>query len=219
MAGRSLLSRVFSTPAAVFCSSGIGSAAQLSFPSFSSERENANNFPARPSRLSRSGSIPYQRAGREPVSVCRVLDVGLDVEVEGAKSASLETRRAALQGSFETQAAVGRVECNSRGCRPIFDHQTVELDTVSKTHHLPKEFTEFLNDVWMENGAAQNYFEVAVEANPLDSKLLCEYASFSWKLQHDADKAEDLYKQALEVAPNDADIIASYALFLWQSDL
>jgi Tfp pilus assembly protein PilF len=84
--------------------------------------------------------------------------------------------------------------------------------------HFPKEFSEFLNAVWMETGAAQNYFEVAVEANPLDPKLLCEYAPFSWKLQHNADKAEDLYKQALEAAPDDADIIASYALFLWQSD-
>lgn len=149
------------------------------------------------------------------MSVCRI---NLDVGVEGARSASLATTRAVLQGSFETQAAVGRVECNSRGCRPIFDHESVEKATRSTTQ-FPKEFAEFLNDVWTERGAAQKYFEVAVEANPSDSKLLCAYASFSWKLQHDADKAENLYKQALEAAPNDADIIASYALFLWQSDL
>jgi hypothetical protein len=121
----------------------------------------------------------------------------------------------ALHGSFEAQAAVGRVECNSRGCRPIFDRPP----SAATATNLPKECTEFLDEVWMEKGAAESYFEGGVEANPLDSKLLCEYASFSWKLQHDADKAEDLYKQALEVAPDDADIIASYALFLWQSDL
>ena len=215
MASRSLLSRVLCTPAAqVFCSPGIGSTTQLSFSSFSSEGENANNSATRPARLSGTSSVPYHLAARQPVSVCRILDV----KVEDAIPASLETARAALQGFFETQAAVGRVECNSRGCRPIFDDETFEVDARSKTH-FPKEFAEFLNVVWKEKGAAQNYFEVAVEANPLDSKLLCEYASFSWKLQHDADKAEDLYKQALEVAPNDADIIASYALFLWQSDL
>lgn len=215
MVGRSLLSRVLCTPAAqVSCSSGLGSTTQFSFPSFLSEQKSANNFGTRPSRLSRSGSIPYHRAARQPLPVCRIVDG----KVEGALPASaLETTRAALQGPFGTQAAVGRVECNSRGCRPIFYHETAGLDARSKTH-FPKEFSEFLNAVWMETGAAQNYFEVAVEANPLDPKLLCEYASFSWKLQHNTDKAEDLYKQALEAAPDDADIIASYALFLWQSD-
>nr|PNR41223.1 hypothetical protein PHYPA_018626 [Physcomitrium patens] len=62
----------------------------------------------------------------------------------------------------------------------------------------------------MEKGAAEKYFEFAVRANSLDCKLLCEYASFSWKTRKDADKAEELYKQALEAAPDDPHIVARF---------
>nr|PNR36506.1 hypothetical protein PHYPA_022357 [Physcomitrium patens] len=250
MAFGSSLLRLVCTPAAqIFFSPRLGSKALLSCPS-STDREDAKYCTVRPS-LRRANLAGQPSVNRFPQNMlrARVVDAVVDVEVENAVPRGRETAGAALQGSFESVAAVGRVECNSRGCRPIFDDalepvafrdgwlahddtpdvlasrtavfhgsRSGGLDIGRKTH-LPKEFAEFLNEMWMENGSAEKYFEFAVRSNPLDSKLLCEYACFSWKTLNNADKAEELYKQALEVAPEDADVMASYALFLWQSDL
>lgn len=96
--------------------------------------------------------------------------------MENPIPAGLSTSRAALEGSFGTFAAVGRVECNSRGCRPILDDVS-ELETLpdgwlvqedafevlkSRTAlyysrsrnvdlgtntHFPKDFADFLNEM------------------------------------------------------------------------
>lgn len=152
----------------------------------------------------------------------------------------------AMQGSFETDASVGRVECNSRGCRPIYDdnnrtlvvgrddeEEFSSLETraavyaarsltkdmeIRPTVSFPLDFAEFLNEVWMEKTTATKYFEIALKKSPNDGKLLLQYAQFAWKVLGDLDKADELFARALEDAPNDADAHAIYALFLWQTD-
>ncbi|KAH9565045.1 hypothetical protein CY35_04G057300 [Sphagnum magellanicum] len=241
------------------CAAGLAARAQqISLPSPADRDGNlANSAP------SLKCSTPEQKLGRRGrPSVCSLsqaetvqyLRIGVhDFEVEEADRfpAAPETTgtRAALRGSFETQAAVGRVECTGKGCRPIFDEpstasvsrddwfsrenafdvlesRTAAYHNRSRSRdaeirpkpHFPLDFAEFLNEVWMENGAAEKYFEAALQADPRDPRLLSEYALFSWKSLGDADKAENLYKQALEQTPDSPDILASYALFLWQCD-
>ncbi|KAG6553905.1 hypothetical protein Mapa_004822 [Marchantia paleacea] len=168
------------------------------------------------------------------------------LSTNGLTAAGVDGMASAMEGSFETDASVGRVECNSRGCRPIYDdnnrtlvvgrddeEEFSSLETraavyaarsltkdleIRPTVSFPLDFAEFLNEVWMEKTTATKYFEIALKKSPNDGKVLLQYAQFAWKVLGDLDKADELFARALEDAPNDADAHATYALFLWQTD-
>lgn len=255
MADRTLQSQVAYIPSPLVCRAyGVTGKCQILFPCPSDREKNkaTNNFAVKAQGLAeeRLGSRGRALVCRIPRTESEVSTVVLDMDTDTYVPTGLETTRAALQGSFTTHAAVGRVECNSRGCRPIIDdvlvpawslpenwlsqadasevlesrtavyhtrNQRRDLE-VRPEPHFPKDFAVFLNEVWLENGAAEKYFELAIQADPHDSKLLSEYATFSWKSLKNLDKAEELFKQALEQTPDDHDILANYAVFLWQSD-
>ena len=150
---------------------------------------------------------------------------------------------AGLQGSsFVAEAAVGRVECTGRGCRPIFDEDEY---TQANTHenHGKRNAAEWVKLVWdsdqncntdelegaefeeLPNGggalvedcceSVKKAFEAALEARLLST---CA-AGFAWKARGDSRAAEEVYSQALGVLPCDVtDLLASQAHYLWQSE-
>eukprot|EP00271_Cylindrocystis_brebissonii_P014521 TRINITY_DN35895_c0_g1_i1.p1 TRINITY_DN35895_c0_g1~~TRINITY_DN35895_c0_g1_i1.p1 ORF type:complete len:328 (-),score=22.22 TRINITY_DN35895_c0_g1_i1:27-1010(-) len=152
---------------------------------------------------------------------------------------------ASLERSYVTDAAIGRVECNSKGCRPVFFSEE-ECD-VSCNHWFAPELSagESCHPGDSEPSAglkfaprySQSYaalhpidtsraekehrvhqrcwYEAAVAQGPFDTALLTQYAKFAWNELRDAKKAEELFKQAIEGSPSNAEALASYALFLW----
>lgn len=143
-----------------------------------------------------------------------------------------------LERSYFATAAVGKVECNSKGCRPIQDDslecdlhaeseiggerwgsrsrrnlRAIEEDHFSKV--VPGSLDEY---VWKDVAQATNWFEAALLFSPHDAHLLHVYARFSWKEMKDYEKADSLFQRALQEAPGDAEVLASYALFLWENE-
>ncbi|KAL2652204.1 hypothetical protein R1flu_020332 [Riccia fluitans] len=184
----------------------------------------------------------FQDKGKCRTSLMKT-EVPLDTAVPSSRLSALE--EAALQWSFETDASVGRVECNNRGCRPVYDDEDIvegrgkeevefsSLETRAAVYatrsqtrdmeirpyiNFPSDFAEFLSEVWLEKSYASKYFELALKKNPNDGKTLLQYAEFAWKTLGDLDKADELFTRALEELPHDCDARALYALFLWQSD-
>lgn len=229
--------------------SGVGSATRLS-----------DSAPASTSRPYPSGSggnrasVATRYAVDDDVTDCRE-DGGARV-MDWREPDAVPLAGAQVERTFVMDAAVGRVVCNSKGCRPIFyppsacEHRT---DTASTTNSLsyrssvqdldsqttmyrakvsqreadkqghalpqfPMEFAQFLDQMWMEDEAAEKYFEAAVQQSPYNSRLLTLYAEFSWKKLKDPKRAELLYGRALLESPNSAEALASYALFLWQGE-
>eukprot|EP00897_Mesotaenium_endlicherianum_P002472 jgi/Mesen1/2252/ME000153S01480 len=155
---------------------------------------------------------------------------------------------ASLERSYVTEAVVGRVECNSKGCRPILDddadldlpsdedwlfrHDASDvLETRTALYHsrtaspearqegqFSMDFAQFLDRVWLEKDAAQKYFEAALLRAPHDIKLLTVYAEFTWKELRDIEGAECLYRRAMAEVPDCAEALASYAFFCWQRE-
>lgn len=149
---------------------------------------------------------------------------------------------AGLQGSsFVAEAAVGRVECTGRGCRPIFDEDEYTQDNTHENHS--KRNAELVKLAWdsnqncntdelvgpdfeeLPNGggalvedcceSVKKAFEAALEARLLST---CA-AGFAWKARGDSRAAEEMYSQALGVLPCDVtDLLASQAHYLWQSE-
>lgn len=149
---------------------------------------------------------------------------------------------AGLQGSsFVAEAAVGRVECTGRGCRPIFDEDEYTQDNILENHS--KRNAELVKLMWdsdkncntdelvgadfeeLPNGgralvedcceSVKKAFEAALEARLLST---CA-AGFARKAMGDSRAAEELYSQALGALPCDVtDLLASQAHYLWQSE-
>ncbi|KAL3699722.1 hypothetical protein R1sor_017744 [Riccia sorocarpa] len=191
-----------------------------------------------------SGRNRFQEQSKCRTSLLKT-EAPLDTAVPSSRLTGLG--EASLQWSFETDASVGRVECNSRGCRPVYDEdQTAvkgrgeeqedefsSIETRAAVYsarsltrdmeirpyiNFPLDFAEFLNEVWLEKSYASKYFELALKKNPNDGKTLLQYAEFAWKTLGDLDKADELFTRALEELPHDSDALALHSLFLWQSD-
>lgn len=149
--------------------------------------------------------------------------------------------RAHASRCFEAEADVGRVECNGKGCRPVYEEEPRFLSVAYPVHdeasswsggfpshadlhikiqpQVPREAKRgrqgrFLN----QTAATTRSFEVALQDASHDSQHLSDFAVFSWKSLGDMDKVEELYQEALDASPDDTDILASYASFLWQCD-
>eukprot|EP01018_Ginkgo_biloba_P002222 Gb_19722 [translate_table: standard] len=148
---------------------------------------------------------------------------------------------------FEAAANFLRVECNGRGCKPVFEEDLVlngdenwvcsensseilqsrvkayhkrcqEEKDLGERGHFYRDFAEYLNEVWMQRDLAQKYYEKGLESDPRDPQLLQRYAEFVWGELGNAEKAEEIYAKAVQEYPEDAEVLGSYASFLWQTD-
>lgn len=137
--------------------------------------------------------------------------------------------------SFElAEADVGRVECNGKGCRPVYEDDTA-LSMAYPVHHQdswglfpshaevqikiePQITGEHLGLNYRSGAMTRSSFEGAMQEVSHDLQHLSEFAVFLWKSLGDVDKAEELYQEALVADPDDTDVLASYANFLWQCD-
>ncbi|XP_024366202.1 uncharacterized protein [Physcomitrium patens] len=145
-----------------------------------------------------------------------------------ARRSSQRSNATTFQGFFEADAASGRVECTSRGCRPIYE-DSLQLDenvrwSAPKSRPATHEFStippHLLSDFFTVDitNELKEAFEAALQEAPCNAQLLSEFAGFTWEAMRDPDAADRLYNQALDVSPDDPDLLASHALFLWRSD-
>lgn len=54
---------------------------------------------------------------------------------------------------------------------------------------------------------AEEYYSLAVLANPEDGEVLIQYAKMIWQLHHDKERAMNYFKHAAEVSPQDRFIL------------
>ncbi|CAM6117768.1 unnamed protein product [Calypogeia fissa] len=121
--------------------------------------------------------------------------------------------------NFEAEVKAGRVECTSRGCRPIFDNHT---SNDSNCCVLPVE-----DGVWADEEAfsllearAASYTERRtvrdLEICP-DVSFPVDFAEFVNDVWKEKSTAAKYFEIAMKRSPNDANMLVRYAQFAWKT--
>ena len=156
---------------------------------------------------------------RQPVSVhyaCDDVDLVLaeDSVVDNLPqwSGDAGSSRASLERSYITHAAIGRVECNSKGCRPILD------DRPNRRH--------MSSDDWVQDGAASEmesrtseFHERSAMRDSVGEKkapISLEFAQFLDEVWCDKVSAEKQFEAGLQSSPSNSRLLTAFAKFCWK---
>ncbi|KAJ3703396.1 hypothetical protein LUZ61_007101 [Rhynchospora tenuis] len=74
---------------------------------------------------------------------------------------------------------------------------------------------ELEQDAYSEYAKTELHYQLAVQQEPENTLLLCNFAQFLQLVLHDNERAEFYYKKAVAVKPADGEAFSKYAAFLW----
>ncbi|KAJ1686437.1 hypothetical protein LUZ63_017827 [Rhynchospora breviuscula] len=74
---------------------------------------------------------------------------------------------------------------------------------------------ELEQDAYSEYAKTDLHYQLAVQQEPENTLLLCNFAQFLQLVLHDNERAEFYYKKAVAVKPADGEAFSKYAAFLW----
>eukprot|EP00850_Spirogloea_muscicola_P009535 SM000053S17492 [mRNA] locus=s53:737290:737847:- [translate_table: standard] len=125
---------------------------------------------------------------------------------------------AALEGSYIMQAAVGRVECNSKGCRPIYDDDDDQSPAPSGCADSPwQSAMEGADELESKRAAYQTRCAVRDAEVGGAHPYSVDYALFLNEVWQEKASAENHFEGAIRRSPFDARLLLGYAHFCWKT--
>lgn len=121
---------------------------------------------------------------------------------------------ASLERSYVTHAAVGRVECNSKGCRPILEDRWTKNSSSS-------ESTSSWNGNASHNNVGASHGTFGLSKHQLHrrdarSHFSLEIAQLLDNIWTEKESAEKWFEAAITEAPFDVRLLSAYAKFAWK---
>ena len=119
---------------------------------------------------------------------------------------------ASLERSYITHAAIGRVECNSKGCRPILD------DRPLRRQISPNDWVQGGAASGIESRTSEFHLRSALRdcMNEKKAPISLEFAQFLDEVWCDKVSAEKQFEAGLQASPSNSRLLTAFAKFCWK---
>ncbi|KAK1260369.1 hypothetical protein QJS04_geneDACA001923 [Acorus gramineus] len=96
------------------------------------------------------------------------------------------------------------------------EYERIIVSGMQRNSLILLNYAQFLHRIAGDLDRAEQYFKLAVQAEPVDAEMMSRYAMFLWEEREDMEGAEEMLLAAIDAEPSSYHT-GNYARFLWQT--